>query len=376
MRQGGVFLGIVLGLATIGLIAVGTIWPAPSALFYAGGQNLLQSSSTPEDAVRNLGEEIRAQNWGKAYSSLANKSQFTQTEFTEDVTGYYPSLRTYSSLDNFDIRPLRASGNNATMRLTLKWSTVVGNLPDTRDLDVIKQGGRWEVDWPMRKKPTVPPQVIPVEYLRWDLINRGPGDDWGVQNVDAPSVRIVDMHPIQRAEGVFVMGELLNEDVVPAYVSVTATLQGKNGTPIATESAFDQISHLLLPKQVTPFLIRFPDASLAQVGSIRMKPFSTLVSASADPVIAIDNQRFNPAPDASLSGELTNQSGQVVNVAHVLGTLYDKNGQLVWIVDEYIDRALLPQMPVAFNIPVPEDLAGKISSERTVIATYSFGGFL
>ena len=43
--------------------------------------------------------------------------------------------------------------------------------------------------------------MIPVNYLRWDVIYRGPGDDWGAQDVEAPHVRIVDMHPVQRAEG-------------------------------------------------------------------------------------------------------------------------------------------------------------------------------
>lgn len=314
--------------------------------------------------------------WGKAYSSLANKSKFTEQEFIEDVTGYYPSLRTYSSLDHFDIRPLHASDSDADVQFTLDWSTVVGTLPDTRTVHVVRNGDHWEVDWPMQKRPALPPQVIPVEYLRWDVINRGPGDDWGVQDVDAPNVRIVDMHPVQRAEGVVVLGELLNEDVLPAYVSVTATLQRKDQSAIGTESAFDRISHLLLPKQVTPFLIQFPNALLSEVSSIRMEPFSTLVSASADPVIEIDNEQLNPAPDAALTGQLINQSGQVVNVAHVLGTLYDKSGNLVWVVDQYVDRALLPQTPVAFNIPIPEDLAKKVSSQRTVVATYSFGGFL
>jgi hypothetical protein len=108
------------------------------------------------------------------------------------------------------------------------------------------------------KEQHVPPQVIPVTYLRWDVIYRGPEDDWGAQDVEAPHVRIIDMHPVERAAGVVVLGELLNEDVVPAYVSVKATLLGKNGSPIATEDSFDKISHLLLPKQVTPFLITFP----------------------------------------------------------------------------------------------------------------------
>jgi hypothetical protein len=170
-----------------------------------------------------------------------------------------------------------------------------------------------------------------------------------------------------------ILGELLNEDVVPAYVSVTATLLSQNQSTIATEGSFDKISHLLLPKQVTPFLISFPDVTLSDVGSVRMKPFSTLVPASADPVIEIVNEHLSPAPDAWLAGQLVNQSGQVANIAHVLGTFYDQSGQVVWVADQYVDRALLPQTPVAFNIHIPQDLAKKISSERTVIASYSFG---
>jgi hypothetical protein len=214
-----------------------------------------------------------------------------------------------------------------------------------------------------------------VNYLRWDVIYRGGGDDWGAQDVEAPHVRIIDMHPVQRADGVVIMGELLNEDVVPAAVSVTATLLSKKDkSPIATEGSFDRISHLLLPKQVTPFLISFPDISLDDVGSVRMTPFSSLISASADPVIEIQDERLNPAPDASVTGNLTNQSGQIVNVAHVLGTFYDKTGQVVWVADQYIDRALLPQTPVPFNIHIPQDLARSVSTERTVVATYSSGG--
>ena len=95
---------------------------------------LLSSSSTPEAAVRNLGEEIRQQNWGKAYDSLANKAQFTEPEFQGDVTGYYPNLRTYSTLDHFDVRPLHSTDNDAEVQLELDWATVVGIATDTRDL--------------------------------------------------------------------------------------------------------------------------------------------------------------------------------------------------------------------------------------------------
>ena len=97
---------------------------------------------------------------------------------------------------------------------------MVGTFLDTRDLRVVRTGDRWGVLWPLVKEPRVPPQVIPVNYLRWDVIYRGPEDDWGSQDVEAPHVRIVDMHPVERSGGVVIMGELLNEDVVPAFVTV------------------------------------------------------------------------------------------------------------------------------------------------------------
>ncbi|HET6218944.1 MAG TPA: hypothetical protein VFE27_18115 [Acidobacteriaceae bacterium] len=370
----GRLIAALIAAATVALVVIGTLWPVPSAVAYAGGESLLRSSSTPEVAVETLANEIRLQAWGDAYASLDNKAKFTQDEFVHDLTGYHPSLRTYATLESFEILPLHASDQEAEIQLRLHWSTVVGSFVTTRDLTVVKNGDRWKVDWPLVKEPAVPPQVVAVNYLRWDVIYPGPGDGWGAQDVEAPHIRIVDMHPVQRAEGVVILGELLNEDVVPAYVSVRATLQSKKGAPIASEDSFDKISHVLLPKQVTPFLINFPDATLSDVGSIRMKPLSALVPASADPVIEIQDQRLNPAPGASMTAQLVNQSGQVVNIAHVLGTFYDKSGQVVWVADRYIDRALLPQTPVPFDIHIPEDLARRISSERAIVATYSVGG--
>lgn len=373
MKHGTVFAAI-LGATTVALVAIGTVWPVSTAVTYAGGQGLHRLSSTPEAAVANLANDIRDQAWGKAYASLANKAQFTESEFEHDLKGYTPSLITYATVDSFEVLPLHASDKEAEVELKLHWSTVVGASVTQRDVQVIKNGDRWEAEWPIVKETKVPPQVIPVNYLRWDVIYRGAADDWGAQDVESPHVRIVDMHPVERAEGVVILGELLNEDVVPAYVSVNATLLSKNNSVIATEGTFDNISHLLLPKQVTPFLIRFPDLQLSDVGSIRMTPLSSLIAASADPVIEIENEQLHPAPDASVTGQLANQSGQIVNVAHVLTAFYNETGQIVWVAGQYVNQALLSQTPVPFQIHIPGDIARNISSQRTVVATYSFDG--
>ncbi len=374
----GRILAFVMALLTVALIVVGTVWPFKSELVTAGvdsGADMLRPSSTPQAAVENLATQIGRRDWEKAYSSLANKNEFEETDFVRDLAGSYPSLRSHASLDSFDVRPQHAGPDDAQVKLNLRWSTVVGTFLDSRMLRVVKTGDRWSVVWPIVKEPRVPPQVIPVNYLRWDVIYRGAEDDWGAQDAESPHVRIVDMHPVDRGGGVVIMGELLNEDVVPAFVNVKATLLAKDGSALATEDSFDKISHILLPRQVTPFLIEFHNVGLSQVDSVHMQPSSTLVAASADPVVEIEDQHLNSGSQASLTGKLLNQSGQVVNVAHVLGTFYDNTGQLIWVSDGYAERALLPGTPETFAMSVPPDIANKVKTQRAVTTTYSSNRF-
>ena len=371
----GRLLAWLLAAATVAFIAIGTLWPNPSSTGFDAKARLMGSASSPEDAVTGLLQQIARGDWSAAYSKLANRAEFSEAEFTRDLTGNNGSLRTYASLEGFDVRPLRAASEEAQVRANMHWASVVGTFEDVRDLHVVRQGKRWQVAWPIFREAKVPPQVIPVNYLRWDVIYRGAEDDWGAQDVEAPHVRIVAMHPVDRGGGVVILGEVLNEDVVPAFVTVKATLLGSGGAALATEDSFDKISHILLPKQVSPFRIDFPKVRMSDVDSVRVQPATSLVSASADPVIGIESQKLNPVPDSSLSGELVNQSGQVVNVAHVIGTFYDKSGQIIWVADAYPSRALMPQTPLPFTISLPADVSSKVGSYHLVASTYSSGRF-
>jgi hypothetical protein len=188
--------------------------------------------------------------------------------------------------------------------------------------------------------------VIPVNYLRWDIIRRGPEEDWGAQNAEAPKVRIISMNAIERDNRTIVMGEIVNEDTVPGFISVGATLLGANNETLGEESSFDKVSHVLLPKEVSPFRIDFP---------------------------GVLNQRIekDARGHSMLRGELINQSGQTVNIPHVLATYYDNAGKVIWVSDGYIDRALVPQTPVPFAVDLRDDQAGNVQSYRVTVNHYS-----
>lgn len=355
-------LPLLFAILTVALIAAGTVHGSSTA-----------PASTPEGAVQSMFANAKNHNFKGAYSYVAPSSNVDYRSFERDLQGRDGSLRTYSQLESADTRVLHQTDNEALVRTELKYSTAVGAFYDTRDLKVVKDEGAWKVNWPVEKEPTVPPQVIPVNYLRWDVIWRNAEDDWGAQNVEGPHIRVLSMNPAEHDGEIIIMGEVENEDTIPAFVSVGAMLIGKNGQDLASESSFDKLSHVLLPKEVSPYRIDFPGMRLADVKSVRMKPDSMLVPASADPVIGVLHQRVEKDARGRtvLKGELLNESGQTVNIPHVLATFYDNNGRVIWVSDGYLDHALLPQTPQPFAVDLRDELAANVHSYRVTVNQYS-----
>jgi len=200
-------------------------------------------------------------------------------------------------------------------------------------------------------------------------------DEWGSKNVDAPHVRIISMNAVDSANGAVVMGEVVNEDTIPAFVNVNATLVDGSGSAIDDENSFDKIAHVLLPKQVSPYRIDFPNVDLKSVKNVRMDVKAALVPASADPVIGVMNQKVDSDVQGKsvLHGDLFNQSGQTVNIPHVIASFYDDNGRVIWVSDGYVDRALMPQSSEPFAVDLPKSVAAKVQSFHVVVNQYSLG---
>jgi hypothetical protein len=344
---------------------------------YMSAGGVTASASTPEAAVRSLFDRVRSHDLAGAYRYVAAASNVDQRAFARDLGGRDGSLRTYSQLQDVKTTVLHENDNDAVVHAATHWSSAVGALYDTRDLHVVKENGAWKVVWTAEKAQNAPPQVIPVNFLRWDIVRRSGDDDWGAQNVEEPHVRVVSMNAIESQtaagiKGVVILGEIVNEDVVPAFVSVGAILYGKNGDTLGEESSFDKISHVLLPKEVSPYRIDFPGVRLADVKKANIQPNGLLVPASADPVIAVVHQRMEDGGRGQklLKGELLNESGQIVNIPHVLATYYDDAGHVVWVADGYVDHALQPMVPQPFAVQVRDDLPAN-SRVRVTVNQYS-----
>jgi hypothetical protein len=363
-------------LMAVGLMAGGGYTANVGVASGAAVPGFNANVSTPEQALSNFLLDIRKRNWDQAYSDLDRTSPATTEEsFIQDWLGTNGSLRAFSNLEGFDTRPLHTTDSEAQIRARLHWATPVGLVEDSRDFRLTRQNDRWKIVWDEAPPKNVPSQIIPVNYLRWDLVQGSSADGWGSGNVDAPHVRIISMNAVDSAQGTAVMGEIVNEDTIPAFVNVNATLVDASGNPIDDESSFDKIIHVLLPKQASPYRIDFPHVAVGKVKNVRMDVKATLVPASSDPVIGVMNQKLDADARGQtvLHGDLFNQSGQTVNIPHVIASFYDNSGKVVWVSDGYVEQALLPQSSEPFAVEIPKSLAEKVQNFHVVVNQYSLG---
>src|SRR5579863_5233528 len=329
------FAALVFTLILLVLIGLGTVQSSESRA----------RPGTAEATVQVFFDHVRARDWDAAYAMVQPGEGVTKGSFARDIGGDHGSLKTISTVQNVETKPLGESGDQANIRADLQWSTAVGALHETRDFKLVNADGAWKLVWNAPQQQAIESKPISTTYLRWDVVQpAGGSNEWGVQNVEPPRMRIISMNAVEYNNSVIIMGEVVNEDTVPGFVTINADLIGPDGNSLAQESSFDKISHTLLPKEVSPFRIDFPNRKLAEVKSVRISPTNLLVPAAADPVVGVFDQRIDK--DASgksiLRGQLINQSGMLVNIPHVLATFYDRSGKVIWVSDGYLDHALLP----------------------------------
>jgi len=210
------FALIMIGLTVLLLLA---------GYMSAGG--VTTNAATPEAAVHSLFDRVRSHDLRGAYRYVAAASNVDERAFARDMGGRDGSLRTYSQLQDVKTNVLHENDNEAVVHAATHWSSAVGALYESRDLRVVKEGAQWKIFWIADKIANAAPQVIPVNFLRWDIVRRSGDDDWGAQNVEEPHVRIVSMNAIEHdtgsgMKGVVILGEVVNDDTVPAVVSVGA----------------------------------------------------------------------------------------------------------------------------------------------------------
>src|SRR5579862_406838 len=113
-----VLLPIILVAVTVVLVALALFGVGPShgTVGIASGSALpgfTPKADSPAQALTNFLTDVRRRNWDRAYASLSKKSDIDEPTFIQDWIGSNGSLRSLSSLENVDPRPLHETNDQA-----------------------------------------------------------------------------------------------------------------------------------------------------------------------------------------------------------------------------------------------------------------------
>jgi len=120
------------------LLVAGTFSPSQMGIAVGEGVGTTFTGSTsggtaPEQAITAFLQNVQRRNWDGAYSFLASQNKADEASFVRELGGSNASLRTFSTLASWDLKPLHAGNTDADVRATLHWSTPVGAVNNIRD---------------------------------------------------------------------------------------------------------------------------------------------------------------------------------------------------------------------------------------------------
>jgi hypothetical protein len=182
------------------------------------------------------------------------------------------------------------------------------------------------------------------------------------------------MRLVTRGGRYHLVGQVMNADSDPAYISLWGTLLG-NSEPLAVQALGDVAEQRLLPAETTGVRIDFEgvlslrDAELAGTFDPKLylplelarKPDGARVEARAlvhgtdlyHDIIVTGTHLNDTNAGIILEGLAVNAGMETVSVARIVALLYDDKGAPIWVEAGYVTDNLMPGQSAPFHIVLP-----------------------
>ena len=218
----------------------------------------------------------------------------------------------------------------------------------------------------------MPPQVIAVNYLRWDVIYRGPEDDWGAQDVEDPTSASLTCTP-WNAVTEWYLGELAQRRCGTRLCVGQSDVTGKERLGHRDRRQLRQdLAPALCRSKSRHSSFRFTTLRYPRSSSVRMDP-----SSSPGRSLGGSDHRDSGSEIESCAGRRVHREIWSIKAARwSMSHMFSARSMTRvanwcgWRIG-YVDRALLPQTPVSLTIAIPPDIARQVSTVRAVTSTYS-----
>ncbi len=344
--------------------------------------------NTPQQVVTAYYDDIDFKRFNAAYARLnpATRPDFETFMLHLSVQGGL--LSSYSKLDTLTTVTTAAEANHQELQVTARYITALSYYTDTLTLDLTRNAGQWTIELPAADVSVPPDQFLRSAEVNWLAQGRRRITDDNsrfLDLIDRPELTVLSTRLVQRPGGKYsLVGELLNNDVDPADVSVNGKIYDNEGKVLTWYNAGDAMMHKLLPLEITPFRIDFEGvagSALSDATTLEFSPGARWdyqlpgnralgnyevtargVVTQRDLYRGVSAQQLTLVTGADgalqLHGELINHDLREATVPHLLVTMYNAQGQVLWVDQHYLPLAIRPQrtQPFAFTLTPAADL--------------------
>ncbi len=364
-------------LALLTLLIVAGVWTA-----------LNWRDNSAEATVVAYYDDLDFRRFGDAYARLDPATRPSYEQYLLDLSSSGGLLASYAKLDAITTTVALADPTLQRINAHASYVTSLNTYTATEQHDVVQRDGRWYIQLPPVDPTTPPEQLLRREAVRWfGQGRRQPtasttafGD---VQ--DRPELQIISARLVQSGDVISVVGELINTDVDPADVTVTALLYAEDGSTLSQYNAQSAIMHKLLPKELTPFRVDFegvagqkivepllgetdaahgndpefdplaftPLALEATIDQFAVYAKAVVTTHDLDRTVGTQALALEEADGQFwLTGRAGNAGTQEATLPQMLVTYYDEAGDVVWVDHHYLESAIRPQRLVNFRVPI------------------------
>jgi hypothetical protein len=287
-----------------------------------------------------------------------NRPDLTQYLLERSVEGGI--LASYAKLDSIAVK-YQATAIPDSWRVDVKahWLTALFEYTVEDEFVLRRDGLSWYLSYPEKKlsKTFIPPEqfhrLSVVEYHSQGRRKTTEKKTSKRDILDRPDVYIHSAALVERKGRYFVVGELVNVDNDPAYLTVEAVLYDSLNQELTRYNARDLLMHDLLPKENTPFRVDFENWDRQENAA---KPFRFVLfvrsMVSEERMYKHTGVQHLRAQDGELRGELVNYGTRQIMIPELILSQYDEQDRVWWVEADYLPFSLRPQRKSPFATPL------------------------
>ncbi|MDM8531694.1 hypothetical protein QUF63_11020 [Anaerolineales bacterium HSG25] len=366
---------LLLGTLLIGLT---------SAVYYYQTLN-----NSPQRVIESYYDDLDFRRFEDAHARLNPQKRPNFDRYLLNLSLKGGLVASYGKLDSLVSRVTHQEADYMEVEVESTLITALSYYTDTTHHRLSRlEDGYWYIEPDPVNVIAPPEQFVRQSTINW-LAQAAPPSETDLPDflnqLDRPQLETMSAQLVRREDGRYsVVGELRNLSPTPADVTVTSVIYDEAGNELVWYNASDGIMHKLLPFETTPFRVDFEGVSglslenIVDTLSFRPNQFSFYqpppemqfgevhVFAKAVPTqhdldraVGIQQVTVDVAVDVAqrqaqlwLKGQLINHGTSEAIIPHVLLTLYDEHGRVLWVDHHYSRESVPAQRTLDIALPI------------------------